>query len=340
LTIIVEEEALKLAKWWVGSFIIMLGLVIAYGQQGTPKGTPSWYQTEPVNMGDNINTKNREAEATFTADSKTMYYNCSTGLGQNDNNICVSYFVDDEWTVGVVVEGDAASPISTLGPSAAGPERYMEVEPYISLDGNKLQFMSNRPNIHGGPGIKNMDIWVSEKVDGVWQPAENLGTPINSIYGDHCLYYTGPDENTGYLTRMGAPDGYGDNDIYSVHRVNGVWQEPVNLGPNVNSASSDHHGMVSPDGRSIYFNSNRPRPWEGRTKTVWDEDIYVSTMDAKGVFGPAVPVTPLNSDYNDRCVTFTTNHRVVIFDSERPNGRGTTNKDLWWIYYENIKHIK
>jgi hypothetical protein len=73
-------------------------------------------------------------------------------------------------------------------------------------------------------------------------------------------------------------------------------------------------------------------------ETTWDEDIYVSTMDAKGVFGPAVPVTPLNSDYNDRCVMFTTDHRVVLFDSERPGGFG--NKDLYWMYYENIKHIK
>lgn len=73
-------------------------------------------------------------------------------------------------------------------------------------------------------------------------------------YNDHCMYYSGPDENTGYLT-SDRPGGYGGNDIYG---VNGVWQEPINLGPNVNTPYSDHHGMVSPDGRSLYFNSDRP----------------------------------------------------------------------------------
>ncbi len=268
---------MKSAKLWVTSFIIMLGLVIANAQQGTPKetpkgtpkGSPPWYQSEPVNMGPAINTVNREAEATFTEDSKTMYYNCSHGLNANDNDICVSFFVDGEWTVGDVV----GPPISTS---------YMEVEPYISLDGNKLQFMSNRPG-----GLGGMDIWVSEKVDGVWQPPVDLPAPINSPFNDHCLYYTGPDENTGYLT-SNRPGGYGGNDIYSVHRVNGVWQTPVNLGPNVNTSSSDHHGMISPDGKSIYFNSDRPGGFGG-------EDIYISTMDKHGVFGPAVNVTPLNS---------------------------------------------
>ena len=324
---------MKTAKWWLGSFILVLGLVSVNAQQETPKGTPKvtspWYQKNPVNMGPAINTDAREAEATFTANGETMYYNCShwvtppTGPKKLDNDICVSYFVDGEWTPGEIVP----APISTSA---------TEVEPYISLDGNTLQFMSTR--LKDGVNV-SADIWVSEKVDGVWQEPQNLGEPINSPFMDHCLYYTGPDENTGYLTRMNSddPNAQGNNDIYVVHRVNGVWQNPVNLGPNVNSKWSDHHGMVSPDGKSIYFNSDRPRVVNGITYT--DEDIYVSTMDAKGVFGPAVPVTPLNIDgYHDRCVMFTTDHRVVLFDSERPGGYG--NKDLYWMYYENIKHIK
>ncbi len=321
---------MKTAKWWLGGFILILGLVSVNAQQENPKGTlkitSPWYQENPVNMGPSINTDAREAEATFTANGETMYYNCSHWVGTKlDNDICVSYFEDGEWTQGEVVEYPISTPAT-------------EVEPYISLDGNKLQFMSNRS---GGKGLQ--DIWISEKVDGVWQEPENLGEPINSRFMDHCLYYSGPDENTGYLTRMDDtddPDRQGNNDIYVVHRVNGVWQKPVNLGPNVNSPYSDHHGMVSPDGKSIYFNSDRPRTDEQkRIGKAVDEDIYVSTMDAKGVFGPAVPVTPLNIDgYHDRCVMFTTDHRVVLFDSERPGGYG--NKDLYWMYYENIKHIK
>jgi hypothetical protein len=299
---------MKLRKLSVVSMIILLGLGIA----NAGNGTPPWYQTEPVNMGPGINNEFRDAEVAFLANGQTMYYNCNNRIPGNGNDICVSYFVDGEWTTGEVV----GPPISTV---------YGEVEPVITLNGDKLTFQSDRPG-----GLGSADIWVSEKVDGVWQEPVNMGAPINSPYSDHCFYVTGPDENTGYLTTT-RPGGYGGNDIYVVHRVNGVWQEPVNLGPNVNTPYSDHHGLLSPDGKSIYYNSDRPGGLGG-------EDIYVSTMDKNGVFGSAVNVTPLNSDKNDRCGVFTPDKRIIVFDSERDGGFG--NKDLWWMYYKNFKDIR
>jgi hypothetical protein len=295
---------MKLITWSVIGFIILLGVGLANAQPGVSP----WYQEEPVNMGPVINNEFRDAEVAFLPNGKTMYFNCNR-IPENGNDICITNFVDGEWTTPEVV----GPPISTI---------YTEVEPVISHNGNRLTFQSNRPGGYGGA-----DVWVSEKVDGVWQEPVNMGPPINSPYADHCLYYTGPDENTAYLTTS-RPGGYGGNDIYVVHRVNGVWQEPVNLGPNINTPYSDHHGMVSPDGKSLYWNSNRPGGFGG-------EDIYVSTMDENGVFGPAVNVVPLNSDKNDRCGVFTTDFRIIVFDSERDGGYG--NKDLWWMYYDNFK---
>jgi WD40-like Beta Propeller Repeat len=310
LTIQEGEETLKLRTWSVVGFIVLLGIGLANAQLGTPPWP--WYQAKPVNMGPAINNKERDAEVSFLPDGKTMYYNCSNRIPGNGNDICISYFVDGEWTTGEVV----GLPIST---------KYSEVEPVISSNGNRLTFQSDRPG-----GLGGMDIWVSEKVDGVWLEPVNMGAPINSPYNDHCLYYIGPDENSAYLTST-RPGGYGGNDIYIVHKVAGIWQEPINLGANVNSAYSDHHGMASPDGNSIYFTSDRPGGLGG-------EDIYVSTMDQRGVFGPAVNVTPLNSDKNDRCPVFTSDKKVIVFDSERDGGYG--NKDLWWMYYANIENIK
>jgi len=298
---------MKLITWSVVGCIILLGMGLAFAiNVNSP-----YYQTEPVNMGPAINNEFRDAEVAFTATGDTMYYNCNNRIPGNGNDICISYFVDGEWTTGEVV----GPPISTV---------YGEVEPDITLDGNKLTFQSNRPGGFGGA-----DVWESEKVDGVWQEPVNLGAPINTPYGDHCLYYSGADENTAYLTSS-RPGGYGGNDIYVAHKVNGVWQEPINLGSNVNTPFSDHHGMTSPNRRSIYFNSDRPGGLGG-------EDIYVSTMDAHGVFGPSVNVTPLNSNKSDRCATLTPDHRIVVIDSERDGGFG--NKDLWWMYFDNIEHI-
>src|SRR5580765_5344319 len=47
------------------------------------------------------------------------------------------------------------------------------------------------------------------------------------------------------------------------------WSTPVNLGPTINSASSDQEAGISRDGLSLYFASNRPGGFGGF-------DMYVS----------------------------------------------------------------
>ncbi|MCK5447307.1 MAG: PD40 domain-containing protein [Gemmatimonadetes bacterium] len=279
----------------------------------TPLASFAQEEAEPVNMGPLINSAAREAEPTFTADGKIMYFNCVDRLPEAGADICISSLVDGEWTRPDVV----GPPIST---------EYLEVEPLLSKDGNKLYIMSDRP---GGEG--SFDIWVSDKVDGEWTEPNNLGPSINSPHADHCLYFAGPDENTAYWTST-RPGGYGGNDIWTAQRVDDVWQEAVNLGPRVNSAHSEHHSLPSPDGSSLYVTSGRPGGYGG-------EDIYVTTKNEDGVWGSLVNLGPLvNSDKNDRCPAFSPDFRIFYFDSERDGGYGS--KDLWRIDYQSIKDIR
>jgi WD40 repeat protein len=82
-----------------------------------------------VNLGSSINTAHREAEPTFTADGRTMYFNC------NDYDICVSHLAgaweDAQWSTPQFV----AAPISTA---------YPDVEPLINAAGDRLYFTSMR----------------------------------------------------------------------------------------------------------------------------------------------------------------------------------------------------
>jgi Tol biopolymer transport system component len=114
--------------------------------------------------------------------------------------------------------------------------------------------------------------------------------------------------------------------------VDGVWQPAVNLGPNVNSPYSDHHSLPSPDGKSLYVTSGRPGGFGG-------EDIYVTTRDDTGAWGPLVNLGPLvNTDKDDRCPALTPDSRIFMFDSERAGGYGS--KDLWWVYYDTVRYIR
>jgi hypothetical protein len=238
-----------------------------------------------------------------------MYFNCFGRAGRSGNDICVTRRVAGEWSEPRVVE-------------AVSTDEYTEVEPLLSPDGTRLYIMSDRPG-----GLGSSDIWVSELVDGDWSEPRNLGAPINSPYMDHCLYFGGPDWSVAFWTST-RPGGFGGNDIWTSERIDGVWTEAVNLGPNVNSAATEHHSLPSPDGRSLYVTSLRPEGLGG-------EDIYVTTRGADGVWGPLVNLgSAVNSDRNDRCPAFSPDYTTFYFDSEREGGQG--DKDLWSVPYAVI----
>jgi len=279
----------------------------------TAASGPLGAQVVPVNLGPVVNSPARDAEPTFSADGNTMYFNCFGRGGRAGNDICVTHRAGGQWSEPEVVE-------------AVSTNEYTEVEPLLSPDGTRLYIMSDRPG-----GVGGMDIWVSELVDGEWTEPTNLGAPINSPYADHCIYFAGPDWNVAFWTST-RPGGYGGNDIWTSRRVDGVWQEAENLGPNVNSASTEHHSLPSPDGRSLYVTSLRPDGLGG-------EDIYVTTRGADGVWGPLVNLGPtVNSPAHDRCPAFSPDHTTFYFDSEREGGEG--DKDLWSVPYAAVVDIR
>ena len=267
----------------------------------------------PVNLGPVINTAARDAEPTFTADGLTMYFNCFDREGEKGSDICVSQWEEDAWSDPRIVWE-----VST--------REYLEVEPLLSPDGQQLYIMSNRPGGKGGT-----DIWVSDRIGGNWTTPKNLDGPMNSAYSDHCLYFAGDEWEIAYWTST-RPGGFGGNDIWTSERINGVWQEAENLGPNVNSAASEHHSLPSPDGNSLYVTTTRDDGFGG-------EDIFVTTRDGDGNWSELKNLgAQVNSDQHDRCPAFSPDFKTFFFDSERSGGFG--NKDLWSLPYSSIEDIR
>jgi hypothetical protein len=298
-----------------------------------------------VNMGPAINTNLREAEPSFTADGRTMYFNCQ------DTDICVSRLM------GTWEEGKWTPPERLGEPISTG---YFEVEPLISSDGDKLYFLSNRPAgpFMGNPllsplvinslfipnylaesslgtsvldGLGLADVWVSYKINGVWSPPKNLRDvpgepPINTAFHDHCLSFSA-DGNEAFWTST-RPGGFGGNDIWTSRRVDGQWTAPENLGPQVNSPGDEHHSMPTPDGRSLYVTTTRDSGYGA-------EDNYTTTRDADGKWGPLFNLGPLiNGPGDDRCAAWTPDRKVFLFDSLRAGGFG--GRDIWWIPFQDV----
>lgn len=113
------------------------------------------------------------------------------------------------------------------------------------------------------------DLFISRRVDGVWQPAQpldGLNTPTNE--GPHCL---SADGNTLIFTICDRKDGYGSCDLYYSRLKNGQWTPPVTMGPRINSAAWDGQPSLSADGKTLYFVSTRLGSIGG--KDIWESHI-------------------------------------------------------------------
>jgi hypothetical protein len=102
--------------------------------------------------------------------------------------------------------------------------------------------------------------------NGAWTTAEKLPPPFNA---DPRQANPRVDPEGRYLLvpMMGRPDALGGADYYGYfRRDDGSWTEPVHLGPTVNSSARDEFSItVSPDGKVVFFGSDRSLPrLEGR----------------------------------------------------------------------------
>ena len=115
------------------------------------------------------------------------------------------------------------------------------------------------------------------------------------------------------------------------------WSSPVNLGPGVNTAASDHRPAVPrTPGRSsplsLYFGSNRP----GSVGTAEGTDLYVSKRATEhDPWGPAQKVETLSSPGDDNAPTFSPDAHWMYFGSNRPGGCG--GFDLWASHRDDVE---
>lgn len=103
----------------------------------------------------------------------------------------------------------------------------------------------------------SLNICKSEKTKTGFSKPELLPFGINSI-GYEDGPYISPDED--YLIfESTRPEGIGgSHDLYITFKDNtGNWKTPVNMGPKINSSSMERFPRVSPDGKYLFFASNR-----------------------------------------------------------------------------------
>lgn len=89
-----------------------------------------------------------------------------------------------------------------------------------------------------------------------------------------------------------------------------------NLGPNVNSPFDEVGPVISPDGKTLYFDrSNHP-------DNLGDDDIWVSTLQRDGAWSAAVNIgPPLNNRYNNFVSSVMPDGTLLLGNVYFPDGR-------------------
>jgi hypothetical protein len=147
---------------------------------------------------------------------------------------------------------------------------YWEGSCSISSDGRYLYFASERPGGFGG-----RDLYVSEKSNGDWGPAANLGPIINTPYNEDAPFIH-PDGITMFFSSEGHKSIGGYDIMYSIRKENS-WIDPLSMGIPLNTTEDDRYYVINAAGDVGYFSSNR-----GGAGGKGDQDIYSVTPGILG----------------------------------------------------------
>lgn len=210
-----------------------------------------------------------------------------------------------------------------------GPEintHFPEYSPIINADESMIIFTSRRDNTTGGNTCPNdgkyfEDIYISYKRGKTWGHAQNPEKPLNSELHDATVGLS-PDGQKLFIYR-----GENGGDIFECELKGDTWTKPKKLNKNINTKFHESGASLSPEGRKIFFVSDKPGGFGGR-------DIYVSSLDKKGNWGPAELLPGIvNTTLDEEAVFMHPDGKTLYFSSKGHNSMG--GYDIFKTVYNN-----
>ncbi len=190
-------------------------------------------------------------------------------------------------------------------------DSYMYLEPFLSPDGKRLFFVSDRPVSDTIHEKKDFDIWYVERglKKGTWSEPINLGMPVNSGYDE---FYPSVSENNNLYFTMDSPDGLGKDDIYFSRWENGAYSVPELLGETINSPGYEFNAFISRKENFLLFTKYN------ETGGFGSGDLYISKKGANGVWTKATNLgEPINTKYMEYCPFYDEDRQILYFTSKR-----------------------
>jgi outer membrane protein OmpA-like peptidoglycan-associated protein/Tfp pilus assembly protein PilF len=192
-----------------------------------------------------------------------------------------------------------------------------EYWPSLSADENTLVITVNLPfDTTSIASIYNRqeDFFITHRNETAeWEQVRSMGSPINSPRGNEGAQSLTADGNRMYFTVCVGVC----NIFYSDKLPNGEWSKPAKLPEPVNLTNySEKQPSISPDGRTLYFVSNRPG---GKGKF----DIWYSHKISDSEWGQPKSIgDTINSPFNEQSPFIHFDNQTLFFASDGHVGMG------------------
>jgi Tol biopolymer transport system component len=193
-------------------------------------------------------------------------------------------------------------------------------ESCFSSDGSMLYYV----RVFDDPEQFSHDVFVVRRTSTGWGTPRPLTTTdlgqrriCPSVASDLSMYFSGNYDNVN------------DKDIYVTRVVKGEYQAPRNLGPNINSDSYEEHVFVSPDERTLLFDSYRAGGFGGG-------DIYVSFRERKGGWTIAQNIgAPVNTEAHDWIPNISPDGKALLFARSHAG-----EIDIYWCSTDHLESLQ
>lgn len=251
-----------------------------------------------------ISTENFVHSPSFSPDGSELYYTVESWR-YHGGTIFVTKQENGMWTTPkpADIEGD-----------------YREIDPFLSSDNQTLYFCSNRPLIKGDSTRTNSDLWMVKRQKDSWSKPIYLGHPVNN--NEHHDWFPALSDD-GMLFFSTGPNR-SSNIVYSELK-NGHYQQPVDLGENINSTSRDYDPIIATDKSFIIFSSNRPNGFGS-------VDLYISFKDKNGQWTKAKNMgSAINTKEIEFAPRLSPDGQYLFFN------RGGS---IFWVSTKNIENLK
>ena len=205
-------------------------------------------------------------------------------------------------------------------------DKYQVGDFTIAPDGNTMVFASKIVIQEIGSEGEGANIWIVKRTETGWTKPEHFGLGINTKYHDSypCL---AANDNLYFFSRR--PGGYGDSDLYLSEFIDGKYQAPVNLGPNLNTAHHEWDTYIAPDESYMIYCSMKP-------DSIGSDDLYVTFKTNDGLWSKPVHMgNEINTDKSENRPYVSPDGKYFFYTS---NKRG--NRDIYWVSAKIIEDLK